>query len=208
MLYFRVCWSLAWLSGKKLNDFHVYNKTDFFIQLFFSTVPFKTSDKVFWKCHESWDGYQNCCQDPISPGSKDRLCFGAQTWEHKPEPRSLQEITGYKLLPESKLRRTSVTSRKALSLGKLVQPKKTWGVCWHRWSWLWPWQCSAVVRKVRGRLPGRAPWSAAQSCSLPSASCQSGRDAQLRGEEVHCRSLHNFRSLSERQSHGWERAWG
>lgn len=139
------------------NDFQVCKKNDFLkSSCFSSTIPFKTLDKIFWKCPESWDGCQNDCQDPVSPSPQDGLCFGTQTQEHKPDPRSLQEITGYKLLPKSKPRRTSITSRKALRLGRLAQPKKTWGVCWHCWSWLWPWQHSAVVRKVRGHLPRKA----------------------------------------------------
>lgn len=102
---------------------------------------------------------------------------------------------------------TSVSSRKAPRLGSLAQPKKTWGICWYRWSWFWPWQHSAVVRKVRGHLSGNAVGSSAQPCSLLPVCLWSGKDTQLWQAEVRHRSLHNLRSLPERQSHGWERAW-
>lgn len=121
----------------------------FFSSCFSSTDLVKISDKIFWKCHESQDGCPNGCQDPRFCGPKDRLCFGAQTQEHKPEPWSLQAITGYKTMLESRLQSALVTSKNTPSVGRAAKAKQTWGSYWHLWSWLWPWQCTAAVRKVR-----------------------------------------------------------
>lgn len=144
-----MCWSVFWLSFRKLNHFYVYNKSDFLSSCFSSTNLFKISDKIFWKSHESQDGCPNGCQDPMFCGPKDRLCFGAQTQEHKPEPWSLQAITGYKTMLKSRLQSASVASKNTLSVGREAKAKQTWGSYWHQWSWLWPWQCTAAVRKVR-----------------------------------------------------------
>lgn len=43
LVCFRVHWSFPWLFSKKLDDFHVYNKINFFHQLFFFNSPIQKS---------------------------------------------------------------------------------------------------------------------------------------------------------------------
>lgn len=161
LVCFRVHRSFPWLFSKKLNDFHVYSKINFFSQLFFFNSPIQKSQI-------------KSSGNATSPEMDAKMA--ARTWhllaqrmgfvlelKHRNRSQSPDLSRQSQDINRCPKASSGEPPGKALSLGILAQPNKTWGVCWHCWWWLWPWQHSAVVRKVRGCLPRHA----AQPCSCP-----------------------------------------